>query len=873
MTLQRKTLTYVCVVLVLQLAVLAGVAKLVHDHYFGRLEREFSVRSADSVRVSVNDDLRRMGVLASDYYCWNQMYDFFAQPDHSFPDENLTAESLRSLGVDVMAGINVSGDVVLSRAVTEKGDLTAVPDSVVNLLRRLEADHSPGGEFPEHLSYETLPEGVLIFAARDVLRNDRSGPSRGVGLMGRWLTRGILEGYEKTGGVSILMNAPVTDAGPSMDGNQPVHLRNPSTDVGKVSFGEGKSRVTLTFSDHYGAPQFQLVLTRDMLVSRLGAQATGIILLTVILLALVSCLGTVYLLNRIVLRRVAQMAEDVRAIASKANFQKRLNVDSQDEIGGLASDINALLTQLGHTEEALRDRSEQLRMLLEKSPLAISITDTEDRIIFTNERYRDLAGIGSAPFTTLGQLQEFVMPDPDYRKAKVAEMEASLREARETGLPAKPVEYRARTHSGRELDIEVFIAEVGGRMFRIVNDVTEKKRMVRELQGALKARELFMANVSHEIRTPLNGVVGMVQILRETPMSADQRECLDTINESCDLLVAIINDILDISRIEAGTLRLCPEPVHLQVFVAGVVGLVSQGMTLKGLDFLCEVPDDLPGDFLFDPVRLRQVLLNLLSNAVKFTERGSVTLRASYESQGEGRGMLFFAVSDTGPGISIEDRCRLFRPFEQVDSSHSRRHGGTGLGLAISDRLVKLMGGKIHLESTPGLGSTFSFSIPVFVAPAGSVTLSHGAAESLPPFSEKRCTMSLLVAEDNPVNQKVIGMMLRRLGATPDFAANGARALEMALAKDYDVILMDVQMPVMDGLEATREILKRLPEDRRTDIVALTAHARVEDVKACLDAGMVAHLSKPLKTQDLFRVLLDICKRRHPETATASSDA
>ncbi len=871
MTLQRKTLTYVCVVLVLQLAVLAGVAMLVHDHYFGRLEREFSVRSADSVRTAVSEDLRRMGVLASDYYCWNQMYDFFAKPDDSFPDENLTAASLRSLGMDVMVGLNEEGEVVLSRAVTEQGALTTVPDSVVKLLRQLEADHSQGEDFPEHLSYESLPEGVLIFAARSVLRNDRSGPSRGVGLMGRWLTRGILEGYEKAGGVTILMNAQASGTGPSMDGNQPVHLRDPSADAGKVSFGDGKSRVTLTFSDHYGAPQFQLILTRDMLVSRLGAEATGIILLTVIFLALVSCIIAIYLLNRIVLRRVAQMAENVRGIASKANFQKRLNVDSQDEIGGLASDINTLLTQLGHTEEALRDRSEQLRMLLEKSPLAISITDTEDRIIFTNERYRALAGMGSTPFATLGQMQEFVMPDPDYRKAKVAEMEASLREARETGLPAKPVEYRARIHSGRELDIEVFIAEVGGRMFRIVNDVTEKKRMVRELQGALKARELFMANVSHEIRTPLNGVVGMVQILRETPMTSEQRECLDTIGESCDLLVAIINDILDISRIEAGTLRLCPEPVHLQVFVAGLVGLVSPGMAHKGLDFLCEVPDDLPGDLVFDPVCLRQVLLNLLSNAVKFTDRGSVTLRASFEPQGEGRGNLTFAVTDTGPGISIEDRCRLFRPFEQVDSSHSRRHGGTGLGLAISDRLVKLMGGKIHLESTPGLGSTFTFSIPVFVAPGGSASQTQSAAEILNPLAEASCSMTILVAEDNLVNQKVIGMMLRRMGAMPDFAANGAVAVKMALAKNYETILMDVQMPVMDGLQATREILKGLPEDRRPDIVALTAHARAEDIQACMEAGMVAHLSKPLKAQDLYRILFDIGKRRHPETASAST--
>jgi|GEM_PF-3311687 PAS domain S-box-containing protein len=869
MTLQRKTLTYVCVVLVLQLAVLAGVAMIVHDHYFGRLEREFSVRSADSVRMSVNDDLRRMGVLASDYYCWNQMYDFFVKPDETFPDENLTVESLRSLGVDVMVGLNEDGEVVLSRAVTEKG-LGVAPESVVKLLRDLEANHVSPESFPEHLSYESLPEGVLIFAARNVLRNDRSGPARGVGLMGRWLTRSILDGYGKGGGVTVLMNAPVTSTAPSMNGNQPVHLRDLSADVGKVSLADGKSRVAVTFEDHYGKPQFQLILSRDMRVSRLGAQATGIIFLTVILLALVSCIGTIYLLNRIVLRRVAQMAQQVRAIASTAYFQRRLEVDSHDEIGSLASDINALLTQLGHTEEALRDRSEQLRMLLEKSPLAISITDAEGRIIFTNERFRDLAGMGSAPFATLDQMQEFVMPDPVYRRAKMAEMEANLQEARETGQPAKPVEYRARIQSGRELDIEVFIAEVGGRMFRIVNDVTEKKRMVRELQGALKARELFMANVSHEIRTPLNGIVGMVQILRETPNSAEQRECLDTIAESCDLLVAIISDILDISRIEAGTLRLVPEPVQLHEFVAGLVGLVSPGMIRKGLDFFCEVPDDLPGDLVFDSVRLRQVLLNLLSNAVKFTERGSVTLHASFENMGQGRGRLFFAVTDTGTGISTEDRGRLFRPFEQVDSSHSRRHGGTGLGLAISDRLVKLMGGLIELDSTPGLGSTFRFSIPVLVAPPGYAAPAKNAEETMSPVSEACCSMRILVADDNLVNQKVIGMMLRRMGISPDFAHNGVEAVKMALAKNYDTILMDVQMPVMDGLEATRQILKNLPENARPEIVALTAHARAEDVKACLEAGMVAHLSKPLKAQDLFRTLLDICRRRYPENEEPS---
>jgi CheY-like chemotaxis protein len=390
--------------------------------------------------------------------------------------------------------------------------------------------------------------------------------------------------------------------------------------------------------------------------------------------------------------------------------------------------------------------------------------------------------------------------------------------------------------------------------------------------------------MSHEIRTPMYGVLGMLDMVAEGSLGAQDREYLDTAQRSARLLLDVINDILDFSRIEAGALRLERIDFDVVRILDDVVALLSGQARRKGIALRRRVIDDLPRCLSGDPGRLNQVLLNLIGNAVKFTETGHVEVSVHAIAQTPQTARLHFAVTDSGIGMSEEAGKRLFKPFSQVDDSNSRRFGGSGLGLAISKQLVELMGGEIGFTSTPGQGSTFWFTA-VFghasgdplgrqtvdaLATAPAVPESDGtgkgrdtsAAEPDPRPRQVRLMGRVLLTEDNPVNQKVTLAMLRRLGLTADLARDGHEALEAIERERYDLVLMDCQMPGMDGFEATRLIREREGRHRSMrgtgaplPIIALTANAMPEDRATCLDNGMDDYLSKPFDRAALVAVL------------------
>src|SRR5579883_694177 len=515
-------------------------------------------------------------------------------------------------------------------------------------------------------------------------------------------------------------------------------------------------------------------------------------------------------------------------------------------------------------EAAVANKTEILEATLSTIPDGILVLDADLKLVTCNERLLEVfdldreAILGAAdPARAIRELRvrrgDFGPGDPDQL---LAQWERALRSTQSR-------QYEQQIASGRWVEVRGQTLSRGGRV-TVTRDITERKdreaaleRARQEAEGARLAAEAasrtksaFLANMSHEIRTPMNGVIGAAHLLRETSLDAQQRSYVDVITLSGEHLLSVIEDVLDVSKLEAGRMALENIVFNFADVVGTAVELLRPKAVQKSLAIHVQVDPAVGRNFLGDPTRIRQVLVNLIGNAIKFTDKGSVSVSAGYVAEPSGAPMLRVEVRDTGVGISADAQKTLFQTFSQADNTITRRFGGTGLGLAISKQLVQLMGGAIGVESRPGEGSVFWFTLPLRQAARSAPDAEQGLRSGAD-VSGRR----VLVAEDVEVNRLIAREMLRRMGCQAEMAEDGARAVEMALASDYDIVLMDIQMPRLDGVEATRRIRAAGGRRGRVPIVALTAHAIASEREAYLAAGLDDYLSKPFKPAALREII------------------
>ena len=559
----------------------------------------------------------------------------------------------------------------------------------------------------------------------------------------------------------------------------------------------------------------------------------------------------------------------------------------------------------------LQTTADQLRLLTEAAPIGIFQTDSKNRYLYTNPRWTEITGIPAEEAAGRGW---DIIIDSEQRAALIAEsadgagypVGLSHRfEIRPPGSGSRMVLMTSRSIP----DAGGGIAGWVGTLADVTAEAGAEAAMSDARDKATEASRLksdFLANMSHEIRTPMNGVIGMIDLLLETDLDAHQRDYAQTVRTSGEALLTIINDILDFSKVEAGQLKIEDIEFSLGSVVDDVVALLAASAQTKGLELVAVIDSSVPAVVSGDPGRVRQVLTNLIGNAIKFTQAGEIDVRVSEVDVVGADTLIRFEVSDTGDGIAADKLDVIFQPFVQADTSTSRKYGGTGLGLAISGQLVALMGGDCGVSSRLGAGSDFWFTIRVHAgagqavqgrplpfdgaagitapvvddrpvptadleaSPAGvgmlageddvtdtppAATVTKGHTVIRPRSAGHGASGHILLAEDNPVNQRVATAMLEKLGFNVDVVANGAEALKAAALTPYQAILMDCQMPVLDGYHATSEIRRLRGKAGHTPIIAVTASAMKSDQERCLAAGMDDYLAKPLRLEALAGVL------------------
>jgi len=568
--------------------------------------------------------------------------------------------------------------------------------------------------------------------------------------------------------------------------------------------------------------------------------------------------------NKIITHPLEKL-NDFTIKVAKGDLTERLIIKSDDEIGELASSFNVMVSQLERSKAALLKSDEQHRLLFNNNPLPMFIYSLENlSILEVNEAMVRQYGYSREEFKEMTISKLLPEEDIPALDQAIAAVEKSVN---------KKTELRHQTKDKTMLNVEVNSTTIGymdkAAIMVVVNDITIKKKAESELlkanklaEESIKSKEIFLANMSHEIRTPMNAIIGMTELLQRTELNKKQMKYFNAVNISAKHLLIIINDILDISKIESGKLQFETVGFRVDQVFDSLVKSLEYRAVEKSIYLHHKIENEASVMLSGDPVRLKQILLNLLSNALKFTIQGEVVLMCKVLKDSGDKLLLAFTVSDTGIGIPEDKKETIFESFNQVDASTTRKFGGTGLGLSICKNLVMLQGGEIFVESELGKGTTFGFML---MYPKGTEVDLPQEDEEIVDYGSLG-QLDVLLVEDHEMNQLMALTVLEQWNCKVDTADNGSIAIEKIKNKNYDIVLMDIQMPVMGGIEATEIIRNEMPDPKSSvPIIAITANALKGDREKYIAAGMNEYISKPFESHVLYRKIANLIKDSNGE--------
>jgi|GEM_PF-1392357 len=857
MSLSKKTLVATLAMTVVLLAVIVGVSQTIFIHSFETLEKQDTQKNAQRAVEALNAELTSLDTITHDWAAFDDTYQFVKDRNQNFIDTNPTDQSFVNSSLNLIAIIDRSGQIVYSKAFDlDQQQEVPLPQDLSLELSNKQLNYHPVIE-SKIAGIIQLEEGPLLVASRPILTSNGEGPIAGCIVMGRFLDARMMGNLAVTTHLSLSV-FHYDDPGLPSSVRASARSVIAGQSISVQPLNENRIAGYSSIPDIYGYPALvmKVELLRDIVAS--GRSTLMWLDLCLLLIGIVTSLMFSVVLRKMVISRLAALSRIVKDIRDNGDISKRIHLSGKDELSALADNMNSMLIALEKAQQLNKNREDALavseakyRSVVDNAPLGISVINLEGRCFSTNKAMFEMYGCSSAEeFATVPFAQRFCRLEDHQHFLELLQRDEVV----------KNFEVQFKHQDGR-----VFWCNLDGSIRSdgrgeilvtyIVEDITKRREMEVALREAKETAEAgtqaksdFLAHMSHEIRTPMNAITGFSHLALKTELSAKQRDYLTKIQSSANSLMGIINDILDLSKVEAGRLEIETTSFQLDQVMSDIATMITPKAQEKSLGIDFRTASNIPTGLKGDPMRLSQILVNLLSNAVKFTDSGEIVVSSELVRREGGKITLKFSVSDTGIGLTPEQQSKLFQPFTQADSSTTRKYGGTGLGLTICKKLVGLMGGEISVESSHGHGSTFSFTV-LFDEQADAIA----ARKKIVPVVLRK--LKVLVGDDDVAARGIFEQMLMDMSLDVTVVASGREVLKVIQdpINSFDLVLLDWRMPDMDGFETARRIKNMSNLTKAPKIFIVTAFGRQEAMHQAEELGIDAFLVKPVS----YSVLLD----------------